>query len=277
MNIDRNTVSVVTGAGSGIGRALAVRLARAGSALALADVNAAGLKESAQEAAQHGVEVSEHVVDVSDSERVAQFAQEVIARHGRASILVNNAGVALHGTIEQLSIDDIEWLMRINFHGVVYGVKHFLPILRQQPEAYVLNVSSVFGFIAPPGQGAYCASKFAVRGFTEALRHELAGSNIRVAAIHPGGVSTGIARSARVGAGADAAAADESALDFDKVARTTPETAAERILDGILRNRERILIGPDAKGIELLQRLMPVKYWRVLGAWLEKQTGKKTL
>lgn len=277
MNIDRNTVSVVTGAGSGIGRALSLRLARAGSALALADVNAAGLKETAQEAARHGIEVSEHIVDVSDNERVAQFAQEVVARHGRATILVNNAGVALYGAIEQLSIDDIDWLMGINFRGVVHGVKHFLPILKQQPEAFILNVSSVFGFVAPPGQGAYCASKFAVRGFTEALRHEMQGSGVRVAAIHPGGVKTAIARSAKTGAGVDASYAEEAARDFDKVARTTPEAAAERIFRGILRNQERILVGPDARGIELLQRLMPVKYWRVMGAWLEKQTGKKML
>ncbi|MBX3280588.1 MAG: SDR family NAD(P)-dependent oxidoreductase [Acidobacteria bacterium] len=277
MNIDRNTVSVVTGAGSGIGRALALRLAREGSSLALADVNADGLEQAAQMAETHGAEVSRHIVDVSDSERVAQFAQEVIARHGRASILVNNAGVGLYGVIEQLSINDIDWLMGVNFRGVVHGVKHFLPILRQQPEAYVLNVSSVFGFVAPPGQGAYCASKFAVRGFTEALRHELHGTNVHVAAIHPGGVKTAIARNARVGAGAEASYAVEAAVDFDKLARTTPEAAAERIIKGIRRNRERILIGPDAKGIEILQRLMPVKYWRVMGAWLEKQTGKKML
>jgi short-subunit dehydrogenase len=277
MNIDRNTVAVITGAASGIGRALAVHLAQAGASLAIADVNEAALRETAQMAAQHGVKVSTHIVDVSDNERLAQFAQEVVAEHGKATILINNAGVGLLGTIEQLSIDDIEWLMGINFRGVMYGVKHFLPILKQQPEAYILNVSSIFGIVAPPGQGAYCASKFAVRGFTEALRHELEGTNIHVATIHPGGIKTNIARNSKAGAGADTSNLKEAAQDFDKLARTTPEAAAECIVRGIRRNQERILIGADAKGIELLQRLMPVKYWRVMGAWLEKQIGKKML
>ncbi len=275
MKIDRSSVAVITGAGSGIGRALAKRLARAGAALALADVNAQGLNETAQSLASSGVKISTHLVDVADAERVAEFAQEVNIEHGKASILLNNAGVGLVGKVEELAIADIEWLMGINFWGVVYGVKHFLPLLRQQPQAYILNVSSVFGIIAPPGQSAYCASKFAVRGFTETLRHELEGSNVRVATIHPGGIKTSIAVNSKLGEKADPSAHRDVGEKFDKVARTTPEAAADRIVRGILNDAERILIGADAKGIELIQRLLPVRYWRLLGPLMERQMGGK--
>ena len=275
MKIDRNTVAVITGAGSGIGRALAKRLAHEGATLALADVNAKGLDETVQLLASSGGKVSSHVVDVADVERVAEFAQEVAIEHGKASILINNAGVGLLGKVEELSIADLEWLMGINFWGVVYGVKHFLPLLKQQPQAYILNVSSIFGIIAPPGQSAYCASKFAVRGFTETLRHELKGSNVRVATIHPGGIKTSIAINSKLGEKADPAVHHDVGEKFDKVARTTPAAAADKIARGILNDAERILIGADARGIELIQRLLPVRYWRLLGPVMERMMGGK--
>jgi NAD(P)-dependent dehydrogenase (short-subunit alcohol dehydrogenase family) len=273
MNIDRNTVSVVTGAASGIGRATAIRLAQAGSALAISDVNAAGLDETAQAAAAFGVKVTPFVLDVSDKEAMQAFAAAVAQEHGRASILLNNAGVGLYGTAEELSLEDYEWLMSINFWGVVYGTKCFLPLLKQQPEAYLLNVSSIFGIIAPVGQSAYCASKFAVRGFTESLRHELQGTNVRVATIHPGGIKTNIAVSAKFGAGVNPADHVDAPDKFDKVARTTPAQAAETIVQGILKNKKRILIGADARALALLQRLVPVNYWGVMGGWFDKQLG----
>src|SRR5689334_15074402 len=189
MKIDSHTVAVVTGAASGIGRALAVRLAEEGAQLAICDVNEAALQETAQQAAKAGhpgAKISTHVVDVADRERMAAFVDEVVAEHGRAHLVINNAGVALAGTAEELAVEDIEWLMSINFWGVVYGTKMFLPVLRQQPRAHLVNVSSIFGIIAPPGHSAYVASKFAVRGFTEALRHELKGSNITISCVHPG-------------------------------------------------------------------------------------------
>lgn len=274
MNIDHTTVCVVTGAASGIGRALALRLAREGAPVAIADVCQVGLDETSRLLANQGGRHSIHLVDVSDNERVAAFSQEVVREHGRANLIVNNAGVALAGTAEELSIADIEWLIGINFWGVIYGVKHFLPILRQQPRGHLVNISSIFGIVAPAGHSAYAASKFAVRGFTESLRHELAGSSISVSTVHPGGIKTNIANSAKLGAGAKPSAAEREREMFNKVARTTPEAAAERIVRGVLRDEERILIGSDAWIIERVQRWAPVKYWSLLDRMLRLATKK---
>src|SRR5215471_2635079 len=275
MRINHATVAVVTGAASGIGRALAVRLAQEGASLALADIRAAELKETARQLKSMGgssSKVTEHIVDVSDKERVAAFAREVVEAHGGAHLLVNNAGVGLFGTAEQLSIEDIEWLMGINFWGVIYGVKHFLPILRRQPCSHIVNISSVFGIIGPAGHSAYAASKFAVRGFTEALRHELAGSPVKVSVVHPGGVKTNIANNAKLGAGANREAVDRERAIFNMAARTSPEDAADRIVRGVLRNEERILVGVDAWMIDRIQRWAPVKYWRLMGKMIEIMT-----
>ncbi len=273
MKIDHNTVGVITGAASGIGRALAVRLAQQGAHLAICDVNETDLKETAQmaleKAAQPGIKITTHVVDVSDRERMAAFVDEVVGEHGRAHLIINNAGVALGGTVEELAIEDIEWLMSINFWGMIYGTKMFLPILRKQARGHLVNISSIFGVIAPPGHSAYAASKFAVRGFTEALRHELAGSNISVSCVHPGGIRTNIARNAKAGAGVDQSVVEKEVAFFDKVARTLPEQAADRIVRGVLRDEEKILIGQDARMIDKVQRLMPVGYWKPLGKLLE--------
>src|SRR5262245_49240164 len=272
MNIDHTTVAVVTGAASGIGRSLALRLANEGASLAIADINAVELDETARmlkQAAGVPNKVTTHVVDVSDNGQVMAFANEVVEAHGRTSILINNAGVGLFGTTEQISIEDIEWLMGINFWGVVYGVKNFLPILRRQPQAHIVNISSVFGIIAPAGHSAYAASKFAVRGFTEALRHELAISPIKVSVVHPGGIQTNIANNARSGAGADQVAMERERALFNRTVRTSPDMAAERIVRGILRDEERILIGADAWAIDRIQRWAPVKYWRLIGKMIE--------
>jgi NAD(P)-dependent dehydrogenase (short-subunit alcohol dehydrogenase family) len=263
-------VAVITGAGSGIGQALAERLAREGMSLALADVDAPGLAETESRVRKiqtglSGKTVSTHLVDVADRQRMEQFATEVVQGHGRVTLLINNAGVAIYGTVEELSIDEIEWLMRINFWGEVYGVKVFLPILRSQPRAHIVNLSSIYGIISPAGQGAYCASKFAVRGFTEVLAHELAGSNVGVSCVHPGGVRTQIARRARIAAAAKQRAVKEMSIArFEAAARLTPEAAAARIVDGVKRGEPRIRVGSDAVFLDRLQRLLPVRYWRVL-------------
>jgi len=268
------SVAVVTGAAGGIGRALARRLAAEGASLALADLDADALDAPARALAAQGCEVSTHAVDVADAARVGEFARAVEERHGRADVLINNAGVALIGDVEEVSLADIEWLMGVNFWGVVHGVKHFLPLLRRQPRSYVVNVSSIFGVVAPPGQAAYCASKFAVRGFTEALRHELEGTGVQVSCVHPGGVRTGIARAARPGAGADTSKCDREAERFERLAVTAPEAAAERIVSGMLRGEARILVGRDARQIDLIQRLLPARYWRLLRPVVERRTGK---
>jgi NAD(P)-dependent dehydrogenase (short-subunit alcohol dehydrogenase family) len=262
-------VAVITGAGSGIGRALAQRLAAAGSALAIADIDEAGLQQTAQSLGKNAALVTTHVVDVANEESVKTFADDVGTRHGRATLLINNAGVALHGDFEEISLDDLRWLMDINFWGAVYGVKYFLPLLKREPRAHIVNLSSVFGLIAPAGQVAYSASKFAVRGFTEALRHELAPTNVCVSCVHPGGIRTPIAQHARLGAASSAARREESIARFQKLARTPPETAAAVILRGVERREPRILIGMDAYQIDVLQRLRPATYWKSLARKLQ--------
>jgi len=257
-------VAVVTGAGSGIGRALAQQLAEAGSALALADVDEAGLLETSESLLTKGALVTTHVVDVADEKAVRSFAEDVSKRHGRVTLLINNAGVALEGMFEEISLDDFRWLMNINFWGVVYGVKHFLSMLKREERSHIANISSVFGIVAPAGQCAYAASKFAVRGFTEALRHELQGSNVGVSCVHPGGIRTQIARRARIGAGVARTGREEKIAQFEHLFRTSPEVAAARILRGVERRDPRILIGSDAHKIDILQRLRPASYWKAL-------------
>lgn len=253
----RGAVAVVTGAGSGIGRALAQELASYGAQLALADVNAAGLDETRSLLGPAAVRT--YTVDVSDRAAVEAFARKVEQDFGRASLLINNAGVALLGTFDQLSLEDFEWLFRINFWGVVYGCKFFIPLLKREPEAHIVNVSSVFGLIAPPGQTAYASSKFGVRGFTESLRGELLDSKIRITSVHPGGIRTRIAENARASAATQAEDKAYARERFDKLARTSPEKAARVIVNGILRNKARILIGADAYRIDFFQRLLPVR------------------
>ena len=257
-------VAVVTGAGSGIGRALAQQLGTAGSALAIADIDEKGLAETAASLSPQRAVLSTHVLDVSDEAAVKNFAADVVARHGRVTLLINNAGVALIGTFEEISLEDLRWLMGINFWGVVYGVKYFLPILKQQPRAHIVNLSSIFGIVAPVGQSAYSASKFAVRGFTESLRHELEGSSVSVSSVHPGGIHTPIAKHARLGAKASPNQ-HQAAIDFfEKVTPTSPEAAAERILKGVEKREPRILIGRDARQIDIVQRLRPATYWKLM-------------
>jgi short-subunit dehydrogenase len=270
--LDKNSVAVVTGAASGIGRALAVRLAQEKIAgIAISDVNEEGLNETAAMTETAGVPVSAHLIDVSKLPEVLRLAEETVSRHGRVTHLINNAGVGVIGTFDQISIEDFEWLMSINFWGVVYGCKVFMPILRQQESAHIVNVSSVFGFIAPEEQTAYCSSKFAVRGFTESLRHELAGSNVMVSAVHPGGIKTNIARNSRIGKDTPEDWKQQGTKFFDKVAKTSPETAAEVIVKGIKERNPRILIGSDARAISLFSRLFPKRYLRVI----ERISGHK--
>lgn len=265
MSLDSKSVAVVTGAGSGIGRALAVRFAQEKIAgIAISDVNADGLAETRKLVEKFEVPVFSSTVDVSKREEFQGFAEDILREFGRATHLVNNAGVGLIGRTEEISFEDIEWLMNINFWGTVYGTKIFLPIFRKQNCGHIINISSVFGFIAPPGQSAYCASKFAVRGFTESLRHELEGTNIYVSCVHPGGIRTNIAKKARKGENAPEADKKIAPVIFDKLAKTTPDKAAETIIKGIRSENTRILIGSDALQISLFYRLFPKKYFKLM-------------
>jgi NAD(P)-dependent dehydrogenase (short-subunit alcohol dehydrogenase family) len=258
----QDKIAVVTGAASGIGRAVAQRLAERGCRLALADINEKGLQETA---ATLPTTPLLQVLDVSDRAAVEAFAARVVAHFGTAHIIVNNAGVDVAQNISALEYADFEWLMGINFWGVVYGTKSFLPTLLAQKDGVIVNISSVLGFIGTPTQGAYCSAKFAVRGFTECLQQELADTGVRAVRVHPGGVKTDIVRSARLYEveGKDVNR-EEMIKRFDKIAVTSPEKAAETIVNGIERGKTRVLVGPDARLIELIQRLAPVRYSKLL-------------
>jgi NAD(P)-dependent dehydrogenase (short-subunit alcohol dehydrogenase family) len=269
-------VSAITGAGSGIGRATAVLFANLGCHLALSDVDEEGLAETAGRCA--GVKVTTARVDVADRARVHAWADEVVADHGRVHVIVNNAGVGLGATVEAMTYEDLDWLMGVDFWGVVHGTKAFLPHIKRAGEGHIVNISSVFGLIAVPTQSAYNAAKFAVRGFTECLREEMEveGSNVGVTCVHPGGIKTNIARKARLRTGKEWGArdAEEAAADFDKKARSTPEDAARAILRAMLGNRRRQLVGADAVVIDLIQRLLPASYQRLLVAGAKRRIKK---
>jgi short-subunit dehydrogenase len=261
-------VAAVTGAGSGIGRALAVALAEQGCHLAIADVNGVALEETKGLIKQSNIKVTTHVVDVADREAVYQYAKDAVEQHGRVNIIINNAGVGLAASIEKMRYEDFEWLMGINFWGVVYGTKAFLPYLKQSNDGHIVNISSVFGIIGVPTQSAYNAAKFAVRGFTEALREELdiEGACVSATSVHPGGIKTSIARNSRFGEIDTVNATRQAdAVDwFEKIAMTTPEKAASVILQGIRKNQRRVLIGPDAVLIDGVQRILPAAYQKAI-------------
>ena len=278
MTAIRGAAAAVTGAASGIGRALAMELAARGCDLALADHDEAGLQAVAADitAAQSGSEqrkVTLHRVDVGAPADIEAFAQAALSAHPALNVLINNAGVALLGNFSEIDQAQMDWLMNINFWGVVHATRAFLPRLSEQGEAHIVNLSSIFGIIAPPGQTAYAASKFAVRGFSESLRHELqaAKSPVRLSVVHPGGVATNIARNSRTGVGmTDNAQRVDSIEKFETVAQTTPQAAALRIIKGIEKNQPRILIGNDARGADFLQRLLPSRYWAPLARKIER-------
>lgn len=268
MSLNSDSVVVITGAASGIGRALAIRLAKETIAgIALADVNEKDLAETAALIKNASIKVTTHTVNVGDEQEMKNFVNEVVEQHGRATHVINNAGVALGGTVKEVSLDDIRWLMDINFWGVVYGTKLFLPVLEKQKAAHIINLSSIFGIVAPAGNATYSASKFAVRGFTEALRHELEETNVLVSVVHPGGVSTNIANRARLGAEVKLTEAErlEKIEKFNRqLAATTPAQAAEIIVRGIKAKKTRIIIGNDARMLSFFARLFPQRYYSVI-------------
>ena len=265
-------VVAITGAGSGIGRALALEAAARGAHLALSDVDADRVDATAALLTDGARHVTTATLDVADRDAVVDWAEQVVADHGSVNVIVNNAGVALMAPVAELEIDDFRWLMDINFWGVVHGTQAFLPHLKASDRGHVVNISSVFGLMAIPSQAAYNASKFAVRGFTDALRIELEveGAAVSATTIHPGGIKTNIARDAR-GNENDPVLRAESERSFDAVARTTPEKAARQILDAVEKDRRRALIGPDAIVFDAVARLPAVVPQRLLAAFARRR------
>ncbi len=266
----RGRLAVITGAGSGIGQALAGELARRGMALALADVDAAGLAETASQAEAVGAHVSTHRLDVADREAVADLPEAVRAAHGGAApaVVANVAGVALGGTFETTTEADFDWLMGINLNGVVRMTRAFLPLLREARPSQLVNVSSLYGLIAPAGQTAYSASKFAVRGFSNALRRELKDSGVGVTVVHPGGVATNIAKRARMSQSLSPDEIAQGQKAAQRFLRMPPEQAGKIIADGLERRAARVIVGNDARVFSWLERLAPVDHFGLLDRML---------
>ena len=265
----RHKVAAISGAGSGIGRAIALELAKEGASLAITDINEESVLETAELARAHGANVLAGRLDVADKDATFAWADEVAEHFGKVNLIFNNAGVALSSTIEDMSYEDFEWLFNINFWGVVHGTKAFLPHLKASGEGHIVNISSLFGLVAVPGLAAYNTSKFAVRGFTETLRQELDMEDCGVSAscVHPGGIRTNIARNARMRESMKKVVGEDlekGRQNFEKLFSTTAETAAQTILRGVKRNHRRILVGTDAKTIDGGQRLMPALYQSIV-------------
>ena len=263
----RNKVAAITGAGSGMGRSLAVLLASRGCHVALSDINEAGLAETVKLLDGTGIKVTAQKLDVADKAAVFAWAEQVARDHGKINLIFNNAGVALGSAIDGGSYEDLEWIMNINFWGVVHGTKAFLPYLKDAGEGHVINTSSVFGLFAVPSQSAYNASKFAVRGFTEALRQELEmeGVNVSATSVHPGGIKTNIARAARMDQSVTKLGlSTDSTEKFEKLCPTTADKAAEIIIRGVEKNQRRVLVGTDAKVLDLMVRLLPSTYQKLV-------------
>jgi len=264
MTVIAGKVAVVTGAASGIGQATACLLAAEGARLAITDVDAKGLEKTAEKIRAAGGDVTTYLVDVANKDAVYAFADQIAADMGGADIVLNNAGVAQVARVDALTYDDFEWVMNIDFWGMVYGTKAFLPQMQAKGAnggaGHILNVSSIFGLISVPSQAAYNSAKFAIRGFTEALRLELKDTDISVSSIHPGGIKTNIVRNARFLQSTTVGEREEAVSGFDKLAKTTPEKAAQTIVKGIKKNNPRILIGFDARLVDWVQRLLPTRY-----------------
>lgn len=262
-------VAVITGAGSGIGRALAHQLAEAGAKLALCDINLKSLHETQRLLENQGCrgQINLYQLDVSQKEQTADLATQVVSDFETIDLVINNAGVSSSGRVHELTYDTLEWTININLWGVIYVTKAFLPYLIQRPEAAIVNISSVYGLMGIPGQAAYCASKFAVRGFTEALRQEYYNTNIVVTVVFPGGVKTNIARNSKTDYQVSPEEYEQSIQKIEAAFQTTPEEAARTIIKGIQTKAPRILIGKDAKKIDLLTRFKPDKYDKAIAKY----------
>ena len=270
----RDKICVVTGAGSGIGAACAQALAAEGAYVVMTDIRADMLETAHKAIVEAGGRAETHIVDVSDRDAMFALADKVDKAHGGADLILNNAGVAHSATVADMTMDNFNWVMDIDFWGVVYGTQAFLPHFLKRGSGHVANVSSIFGLIGVPSQSAYNAAKYAVLGFSEALRHEMVEHNVGVTVIHPGGINTNIVRHARLSQGPNAEAEHEEAIiKFQELTMTQPDKAAQIILKAIRKNKARVLVGPDALFVDFIRRIAPVKYLSLLP--FLKNIGKK--
>ena len=264
-------VIALTGAGSGIGRCLAIQLAQHGSHLSLSDVDEEGLKET-KELLSQDIIVSTHIVDVADREQVYAWAENTIKDHGHVDCIINNAGVATMASIEEIDYEDFNWVFNIVFYGVLYGTKAFLPHLKERPDAHIVNISSVNGFVSTPTNGPYACAKHAVKALNQTLQQELRGTSVNITSVHPGVVKTNIARNSR---SYDSEELQKEKVErFDQIAGTSPEKAAKIIIKGILKNHKRQLVGFDAVVIDILSRVFPQKFSDAIG-YLHERASRK--
>ena len=274
----KNKVAAITGAGSGMGQTLALNLAAKGCHLSISDVNQAGLAETVRLLQPYDVSVVADIVDVANKEAVYQWADKVVADHGKVNLIFNNAGVALASTIEAMTYEEMDWILNINMWGVIYGSKAFLPHLKASGEGHIINTSSIFGLFSQPTQSAYNISKFAVRGFTESLRQELELQNSCVSAtcVHPGGIKTNIAAASKANPSIQALTGqshEDSVKKFEAAFINSPERAAKIIINAVRKNKRRVLVGPDAKAVDIMVRLLPALYQRLVLFTVRKQYG----
>ncbi len=266
----KGKVAAVTGAGSGIGRALAINLAKYGCNLAISDINNDGLQETAEMLKYNGVKISTHIVDVADRKQVYNYADEVVNQHGRVDIIINNAGVAVAETIEDIEYEDFEWVFNINFWGAVYGTKAFLPYLKKQQEGNIVNISSMNGIFTFPKSSPYNASKFALRAFSETLVQELRGTPIKISSVHPGFIKTNLMNNTKYCTHDDQKKTHDEVIElFNKSAITTSDRAARIIISGIKKNKKRLIIGIDAKFLCFVSRLFPVTTTKIIGILMQ--------
>ena len=264
-------VVAITGAGSGIGRCIAIQLAQQGSHLSLSDINEEGLKET-KALLSEDINVSTYLVDVANREQVYAWTEDTVKDHGHVDCIINNAGVATMASIEEIDYEDFDWVFNIVFYGVLYGTKAFLPFLKERPDAHIVNISSVNGFVSTRGNGPYSCAKHAVKALNQTLQQELRGTSVNITSVHPGGVKTNIARNSR---SYDSKELQKEKVErFDQIAGTSAEKAAKIIIKGILKNRRRQLVGFDAKVIDILCRLSPQKFSDTLGYLGERAIQK---
>ena len=274
LTFERKT-ALITGAASGIGRELATQLAQAGASLALVDVDADGLAQVQDSLSDRNSKITAHVVDMADPVAVATLPTNVLSQHDGIDVLVNNAGLTIGGNFLETEQPDVEHLLQVNLVGPMRLTRAFLPQMIERPNANLCFISSIFGIVAVPGQAAYCASKFGIRGFSNSLRYELKRTNVAVTTVHPGGIKTNIAKNAKPRSDMSEAEREGAVRAMERGFITTPQVAAQQVIDAIKKGSPRVIVGKDAQQMAMLERFRPVKAWDMISSQLSKRLKGK--